>query len=154
MNRAIICDIDQCLLDSLQPLLLMESGQRQGLSPTEYWDLFYNNLHLCKRNEWCFELLDKLTVNNDITVLFITGREEKARKVTESFLKFNTNFKYKLFMRPNNNFDNDYEVKKRILEAIMNYYDVIFALDDREDNCQMFRSFGITTLKVDSLELH
>ena len=154
MKSAIICDIDQCLLDSLQPIMLKNIAERTGVEPQEYWDHFYNNLHLCKRNEWCFELLERFTTNNDITVLFITGREEKARKVTESFFKFKNNFKYKLYMRPNNNYDNDSDVKKEILNNIVDDYEILFALDDREDNCQVFRSFGITTLKVDSQELH
>ena len=151
MKKAIICDIDQCLLDSYQPIMLKERGLALGLEEKEYWNLFYDNLHLCKRNEWCFELLNRFA-KDDITVLFVTGREERARKHTEAF--FNFKFNYKLLMRPNGNLEPDAKVKHKILEDLVNNYDILFALDDREANCQVYRSFGITTLKVDSMELH
>ena len=151
MRKAIICDIDQCLLDSLQPIMIQERGLALGLADDEYWNLFYDNLHLCKKNAWCYELLNRFA-KDDITVLFITGRQEKARKQTLSYLDFK--FKYKLYMRPNGNIESDAKVKSYILKDLVNDYNILFALDDKEANCQMYRSFGITTLKVDSMELH
>lgn len=154
MRRAIICDIDQCLLDSLQPIMLKERGLATGLPEKEAWDLFYNNLHLCKRNEWCFELLEQFTKHNNVTVLFITGREERARKHTEAYFNFKHKFEYKMYMRKNGCLEPDAKVKHEILQDLVNEYEILFAIDDREPNCQVYRSFGITTLKVDSLETH
>ena len=57
-------------------------------------------------------------------------------------------------MRPNGNLEPDAKVKHKILQDVTEHYNIIFAIDDREPNCQVYRSFGITTLKVDSLELH
>ena len=151
MEKAIICDIDQCLLDSLVPIQLMGRGLDIGLLEKNYWDQFYDNLYLCKKNEWCYELLNRFA-KDDITVLFITGRQEKARKQTEAFFDFN--FKYKLYMRPNGNLDSDAKVKHKILKKLAKEYNILFALDDRESNCKVYRSFGITTLKVDSMEQH
>lgn len=152
-QRAIICDIDECLLDSSQPLMMLQRAQTTT-SSTEAWDMFYNNLHLCKRNEWCYELLEKLTTDNNIVVLFITGRAERARKHTEAYLKFKNNLSYQLFMRPDNCFEPDHVVKLEIVNELLNVYDITLALDDRESNCCIYRSLGITTLKVDSRELH
>lgn len=152
-QRAIICDIDECLLDSSQPLLMSQRaiikfGMDSGM------DMFYSNLHLCKRNEWCFELLERMTKNGDIVVLFITGRSETARKHTEAYLNFKNDVPYLLYMRPKESKEDDHIVKRKILERIIDDYEILFALDDRESNCCMYRSFGITTLKVDSQELH
>ncbi len=156
MKKAIICDIDQCLLDSLVPVEMKNIAKTFGhnLSESEAWNHFYDNLHLCKRNEWCFNLLENMTFCDDITIAFITGREERARKSTESYLKFSHPIDWVLYMRPNGCLDEDCDVKTKILNEIKDEYDFIFALDDREANCNVYQSFGITTLQVTSMELH
>lgn len=149
MRKAIICDIDFCLLDSSEPAMLKQRADYH-MNEQESWQVYYDNLHLCKRNEWCYELLEKMTHNNDIKVIFITGRSECARKATKQFFKFRHDIDWDLYMRPNNCFDADSEVKRSIMKNIYEDYDWLFALDDREDNCAMFNEFGITTLKVSS----
>ena len=153
--KAIICDIDQCLLDSLEPIALKNRALHLGtLTNEEAWDRYYNNLDLCKRNEWCFTIINQMTLIPNLMVLFITGREEKCRKATEKFFKFAHKINYKLLMRPTCSLDADWEVKEQILKDIAEDYDILFAIDDREDNCEVYRKFGITTLKATSMELH
>ena len=150
MRKAIICDIDQCLLDSTIPIMMKETA-KSTLPEEEAWDLFYNNLHLCKKNEWCYTLLEQMTLNTDIKVVFITGREERARKHTKAFLKFNHPIDWDLYMRPTGCLDEDAKVKRDIMNTIKDDYNWLFALDDRESNCSVFNDYGITTLKVTSL---
>jgi hypothetical protein len=152
MKRAIICDIDQCLLNSLVPVEMKNIAKNfgQGLTEKQIWDNFYNNLHLCKRNEWCFELIEQMTIQNDIKIIFITGREERAREATEDYFKFSHPIDWELHMRPNGCLDEDVIIKSNIMKELIGQYEFIFALDDREANCKVYQAFGITTLQVTS----
>ena len=78
MRKAIICDIDQCLLDSTIPIMMKETA-KSTLPEEEAWDLFYNNLHLCKKNEWCYTLLEQMTLNTDIR-LYLSQAEKKEQE--------------------------------------------------------------------------
>ena len=148
MKKAIIVDIDFTLLDSYIPVTLKELGDKYRDNGGSVWDEFYVNLHLCVKNDWCYILIDQMTLDNDLTVLFITGRNEKVRKQTEKFLKFAHKIKYELHMRKEDDNRKDVEVKEEILEELLTKYEVIFAIDDREDNCNLYKSYGIPTLKV------
>jgi hypothetical protein len=51
-------------------------------------------------------------------------------------------------MRETGDYRKDYEVKADILNAIIDDYDFLFAVDDKESNCQMYKNFGIQPLQV------
>lgn len=52
-------------------------------------------------------------------------------------------------MREENDLRPNYEVKEQILkEQILPFYDVLFALDDEDNNVEMFRKNGIVVLQV------
>lgn len=148
MKKAVIIDIDFTLLDSYIPEMLKEKASKFRDKGGSIWDEFYVNLHLCVKNPWCYILIDKLTLDNELTILFITGRNEKVRKQTEKFLKFSHKVNYELHMRSQYDERTDVEVKKDILEELTKRYDIIFAIDDKEDNCLLFKSYGIAALKV------
>jgi len=141
------------------------------------WEAFYEAMDKDGVNQQIAEILVRFGCPNDFSlmnpsemeVLLVTGRPEKYRYTTERWLGLNNVEYSKLFMRPD--FlacpcgSPDYcsqecaqrkpdhrpapEVKWEIYEReIMGKYDVLFALDDDEDCCQLYRSLGITTLKV------
>lgn len=59
------------------------------------------------------------------------------------------NIDYELYMRMDGDYRSTSEVKKDILkEFILDNYDVIFAIDDIQENCDMFKELGIPSLKV------
>ena len=54
-----------------------------------------------------------------------------------------------LYMRAENDFRSSAEVKRDILlHDILPKYNVLFAVDDEEDNIKMFQTLGITAYKV------
>lgn len=146
MKKAIIVDIDLTLLDSIIPITLKDKAKLEGRS--DYWDEFYNNLDLVDKNSWCYQLIDQMSLINNLTVLFLTGREERARRITESFLKFKTKVNYELLMRQNGDKRDDAEIKSEYLQDILTKYEVLFAIDDKDKNCEVFKLNGIPTLKV------
>ena len=137
-QRAIICDIDMTLLDSS-----MVDAACKGLVPPERWDCFYAHLHECKMIEWCYELLKRI----NLPVVFITGRCVTYKDKTVPFLDM-LDIPYILLMRDDGDTRPDDEVKKDLLDSVIDKYDFLFCLDDREQNCKLFASYNIPTLMV------
>ena len=84
-------------------------------------------------------------------IIFVSGREDSCREDTEEWLArygFDKS-KYKLFMRKTGDHRPDYVIKYEIFDAsIRDHYDIAFALDDRTQVVQMWRSLGIKVLQV------
>ena len=147
MNKqdAIICDIDNTLLDSSIPEYAMDQMTRLFDVKTGF-EAFDGLAHKCIKNEWCYRLLYELTNSKTIEVLFITARGDNLRLLTESYLTFD--FNWKLFMRQSGDRRPDPIVKEEIIEQLECKYNFILAIDDKEENCAMFKSHGIPVLKV------
>lgn len=150
-QKAIIVDIDGTL--TRDPLLI-DDKSREGR------DIFYQKID----NYFVVELelikpvveLIKLVyfMAGHIKIIFLTAREDRydIRENTLDFLK-----KYvigrindeQLLMRPYDDLRPNYEVKEQILkEQILPNYDVLFALDDEDNNVETFRKNGIIVLQV------
>lgn len=90
----------------------------------------------------------------EVDYIFITGRPESCRIDTERWLQV-YDFSYeKLYMRPNENKEQDARLKLQIYkEHIEPYYEVIAVFEDRSRVVQMWRDVcGLTTLQVDKGE--
>lgn len=96
------------------------------------------------------EVYDNQTLYN-ISLILISGREEKYREITEKWLKKNgINHYSALYLRQNGDYRKDSLIKKEIYEKYINgKYDVLFVLEDRDQVVKMWRSLGITCLQVD-----
>jgi len=84
----------------------------------------------------------------------VTGRPKtskdgkEVRKKTEAWLREKGVYYNKLIMREEGDFRPDTEVKEEILEEqLPDPEDILFAIDDREDIAEMWRSNGITCLQ-------
>jgi hypothetical protein len=86
----------------------------------------------------------------DVSLILLTGREEKFRKQTETWLQKHTITHYKaLLMRKNNDFRKDYVIKKEIYEKhIKGKFSILFVLEDRDQVVKMWRNEGLTCLQV------
>lgn len=149
-QSAIIIDIDGTL--TKDPLLI-DDKSREGR------DVFYQKIDnylkvekkLIRPVVELVKHLYKSTIHIDF--LFLTAREDKheIRKNTLEFLREHI-FYIKdtcLFMRKENDLRPNYEVKEQILkEKILPKYDVLFALDDEDNNVEMLRKNGIVVLQV------
>ena len=128
---AIMCDIDGTL------------ALQNGRSPYEF--------------EKAGEDLENRDVANLVTlysergnVILLTGREEKFRDVTGSWLDRKGIPWDKLFMRPTGDKRNDVIVKREIYEReIAGKFNVEYCLDDRDRIVALWRSLGLTCLQVD-----
>jgi hypothetical protein len=88
-------------------------------------------------------------------IFFVSGREDKYREATKSFLeKVVEQYglepdKTELLMRKTGDFRKDSIIKKEIYDThIKNKYFVEFVLDDRNQVVQLWRSIGLPTFQV------
>lgn len=82
-------------------------------------------------------------------IIITSGREEKTRKDTETWLKQNKVPYSKLFLRKTGDNRRDASVKKEIYNTeILPYYNVNFVLDDRNQVVAMLRELGLTVFQV------
>ena len=75
-------------------------------------------------------------------------REERARKDTKAFLKFKIPVDWDLYMRETGCLEPDHDVKRKIIKELMEDYDIMFAIDDRINNCKVYQECGIIPLHV------
>jgi len=88
---------------------------------------------------------------NTTRLIFVSGREEKYRELTEKWLELYTfrHSKMNLYMRPTGDTRRDDIVKKEIYDThIKGKYNVDFILDDRTRVVNMWRNEGLTCLQV------
>lgn len=92
------------------------------------------------------------TLSNDYRVIFVSGRDEAARKGTEKWLSgyFDWFDHGDLFMRPAGNTEPDEIIKERIYREFIEDQlpPVSFVLDDRNKVVEMWRRIGLRCLQV------
>ena len=107
------------------------------------WKAFNESMVLDTPNEAVFQLAKQ----TDLPVIIVSGRNERHRDVTERQLQ---SIDYiKLIMRPDDNYEADYEFKESVLNVLNETgFNVQFVVDDRPSVVQMWRRNGITCFDV------
>lgn len=97
-----------------------------------------------------FALATDFYVNEPLTCIVMSGRDEVCRKETEDWLNSHgIPFDY-LFMRPEKDMRKDSLVKAELFDKyVRDLFDVQFVLDDRQQVVDMWRAMGIKTLQVE-----
>jgi hypothetical protein len=85
-----------------------------------------------------------------LEIVFVSGRPESARSITEDWLRKHLGVDGELHLRPDLDFRQDAIVKREIFEAqIQPHHEVVFVLDDRDQVVKMWREeLGLTCLQV------
>jgi hypothetical protein len=82
-------------------------------------------------------------------IIYLSGREDKFRTQTESFLRQNHCPPGPLFMRTAGDYRKDAIIKTEIFDSeVRNKYRVRFVLDDRNQVVEMWRKMGLVCLQV------
>ena len=140
-EKAIVIDIDGCILDSSKVLKTMKEKNYD-------WNYFDCN---CNSDE--VELIGKIkpfiyAFEKNIKIIISTARTEKIRPQTARKLwKHRIQFE-DMYMRDINDYREDYEVKKDHIKSIMHKYNIVAFIDDKEKNCDMANEFGLLSFKV------
>lgn len=137
MIKAIISDIDGTLT---QPL------DRGNPKTRGYFD--WDRVGEDKPNSLIIDIVQHLQ-SEGAKLIIVTGRKEKARSDTETWLKDKGIEQDLLYMRPNDNNTPASEYKLDVFNShIVTEYDVIVSMDDDPKTSQMWASLGIPTLRV------
>lgn len=142
-SNAIIIDLDGTLSNSKWRV------DKFILSKPKSWMRFYQGIPEDKLNLWCAQLIMAYDLAFKSHVIFMTGRPEEYREITEKWLtkhlRWLTN--YTLIMRADGDYRKDFIVKNNLLIEIKKLHpNIILAVDDRASNIRMFREHGIPTL--------
>jgi hypothetical protein len=136
---AIIVDLDGTLCNNDHRRHLIEGTPKD-------WDWFNRLCYKDTVNEWCAELIARFADTHEI--LFVSGRNEAYRDLTVRWLDENGFCCPSLFMRQNNDFRKDSEVKQEIYNThIKGKFNVLFCVDDRKQVVDMWRANGLVCLQ-------
>ena len=103
-------------------------------------------------NHNLIKLIDTFYQHPFHCVIYLTGRDESCRYVTESWMK-STGIAYDfLIMRPEGNTDKDDDLKEALYrEHIEGHYNVIAVFEDRPLVIKRFREMGLFVLDVNQI---
>jgi hypothetical protein len=135
---AIICDLDGTLCNIDHRLHHVRNGNKD-------WDSFFAGISDDSINGWCSRLLRDMQYN--IKIVLCSGRGQEYFIPTAEWLNQHDIPYNRLFMRPKKNYQRDDLVKEMLLDfEILPRYDVLFAVDDRQQVIAMWRRRGIICL--------
>lgn len=83
-------------------------------------------------------------------VIIVTGREASWSFLTSSWLADHRIDYDEMFMRPRYDYRADARVKAEIAESILRKYNVVLAVDDRDDILSVWSSVSVATAKVNA----
>lgn len=140
-TKAIIVDLDGTLADN-------DHRQRLYHTYPRDWDAINHASKFDRPHEWCIEIVRLFAMNN-YKIIFLTGRAEESRGVTEEWLMRHIGpaVDYSLLMRADGDKREDTDVKSEIyLAKIAPFFDVLFCIDDRRPVVDMWRDMGLPCL--------
>lgn len=86
-----------------------------------------------------------------VAIIFVTGRPERARAVTEKWLFDHELYSYKLYMRADNDFSHGDDYKRKVYnERIKGDYNVYCVFEDSNKCVKMWRDEGLLTCQVEN----
>jgi predicted secreted acid phosphatase len=145
--KAVICDIDNCLVDSSSIAKYWPTDKYSR----EQWDEYQTHINECTINIWCRDLIIGL---NDLNyfIIFVTGREDRNNQRNDTIIQIGKNLRLNkclLLMRKENDYRDDHIVKEELYnEFIKDYFNIKLAIDDMSANAELWKRLGITSLLI------
>ena len=136
MQKAVIFDIDGTLANNDERQKILKDNVHN-------WQNFFNEMGNDTVNKAISEIYNIIKKTKKYKMLIVTGRPETYRKITEQWLIWNRIEYDNLYMRSENDYRADADVKKEILQKINKQYDISFVFDDRASVVKMWREEGL-----------
>ena len=146
MKNTIIFDLDGtiALVDKRREASKLPDGKMN-------WDEWSNpfNIKLDEPNEPVIKMA-QLFAEDGFTIIIFSGRTDKTKYSTRSWLTHNRIPFQKLIMRDSkiNHFTPDDILKKDMLDKYVDIDDVFLVVDDRDKVVKMWRSLGLSVFQV------
>ena len=135
-KNIVICDIDGTVANN--------DHRQHLLKGFKTWDLFFNALD---KDVPIKEEIDNVSELNKKgkKIVFITGRPERYREKTISWLKKYFDFEITIFMRKDDDFRDKLLVKKDIFFENFSVEDIHLVIENDKELVSQWRKFGVTT---------
>ena len=139
MKNIILCDIDGTVANN--------DHRQHFLEGKKDWDGFFNALD---KDQPIYPIIDKIIEENKSgkELIFLTGRPERYKDRTKTWLKKYFTFDIRILMRGDNDQRNKIITKKEIFIANFKRNEIDLVIDNDEELIKMWESFGLSTLKV------
>lgn len=141
MMKTILFDIDGTLADL--------NGREKFLKQAKPdWQSFNAKMEEDLPNAPVVELYRVLYESKKFEIILVSGRQERFRKITESWLVWHQIPFSTLLMRHDNDSRPDWQVKQDILKMLQaKGNEILLTIDDRQSVVDMWRSNKITCLQ-------
>ena len=150
-HKAIVCDIDNCLIDISKIDNVVAQGDITYNEVFAFFEEKANDLDWVVKTAPLFQLI-KFYYESDYEIILLTARSRRIQEETYKFLTSGTPKLPKEIIIVSRGLSEegipDDELKKLKLEKILEDYDVEICIDDKAKNCEMFKKYGIFTLQV------
>lgn len=145
-RQAYIFDVDGTLAD-VSSILHYVKGDRTTEKFKKNFDKFHEESVNVPPHD---EVLDMVwdAAERDFDIIVVTARKEMWRAHTSFWLAINNVPSVALFMRQDADNRKDYEVKKDILQHILQKWNVVHAVDDNPNVIKLWHEYGIETTKI------
>jgi len=145
---AIICDLDGtlCNVEHRRHFVNQPKGVKKD------WGGFFKAMVDDTPNQWCVDLLKRMSYGRAHTVVFCSGRPDSYRRETKDWLEqygmTNLHTDFYLYMRHRQDQRQDDIVKEIILDfELLTRFTPFFMIDDRDQVVKMWRKRGYTCLQ-------
>ena len=146
-----ISDATKVVLFDIDGTLANIEHRRHFLDqPNPDWKSFNAAMGDDTPNEPVVSLYKTLWESEAYTLILVTGRNERSRKLTEQWLTWNEIPFERVVMRADGDFRADHIIKEEILDRLLaEGLEIQFTVDDRQQVVDMWRRRGITCLQCD-----
>ncbi len=138
----VLCDIDGTVANN--------SHRQNLLQKFSDWDAFFSKMDSDKPIK---KIINKLKVLKEEgkKIIFITGRPEKYRKLTQIWLNKYVLEDYSLIMRKDNDKRNKIEVKKELFLENINKNEVLCFFENDTDLINLWKQMNLKVINVNQL---
>ena len=142
MNKIVLCDIDGTVANNDHRQHLLKSYKD--------WDKFFSQL---SEDSPIFPIIEMINARfkDGMEIYFVTGRPERYRTETMSWLKKYFKYNFLLIMRKDNDLRNKLTIKKEMLSSIEKKDKVIEVYENDLDLIEMWEEEGLKTIDINKL---
>lgn len=143
-KKIVICDIDGTIANN--------DHRQHLLKKFKDWDNFFKKMYLDKPINLVIDLIKKERLDKK-EIIFLTGRPEKYRKLTDAWLEKYFDPNYKLIMRKDGDVRNKSITKEEMLKSNIDLKDIYKVYENDPELIDLWRKLELSVVDINKLNL-